>query len=174
MRAGNSLKGKRWQQQHIAVCSAAHTIVCRKWEDGCIDGSLPLLLMAHVFFKLLWTRLELLCSWVECGTQPMGGSNERIPPLDWSSTAKSASMKQSRVPMCIRRIFTTVEQHFREIGKGCENRHLQSTQESSFIEAEQENKELMSSLWSKKKSYAMPLTTSIAIFWNSGTLLHTP
>ena len=132
MRAGNSLKGKRWQQQHIAVCSAAHTIVCRKWEDGCIDSSLPLLLMAHVFFKLLWTRLELLCSGVECGTQPMGESNERIPSLDWSSTAKSASMKQSRVPMCIRRIFTTVEEHFRENGKGCENRHLQSTQESSF------------------------------------------
>ena len=62
----------------------------------------------------------------------MGESNERIPPLDWSSTAKSASMKQSRVPMCIRRIFTTVEEHFRENGKGCENRHLQSTQESSF------------------------------------------
>ena len=104
----------------------------------------------------------------------MGESNERIPPLDWSSTAKSASMKQSRVPMCIRRIFTTVEEHFRENGKGCENRHLQSTQESSFYRSGTGEQRTHEQLVKQKKSYAMPLTTSIATFWNSGMILHTP
>ena len=129
-RAGTWRERREERRDYMATTSSLILLLYAIYSTIMLHSN-SIVYMGFLFSSCVVTRLSVLCSVVWCCSRPIGGSNERIPLTDWLSTAKSASMKQSRVPMCIRRIFTTMEEHFRENGKGCENQHLQSTQESS-------------------------------------------
>ena len=104
-----------------------------------------LLLMALPFSSQAATRLELLCSGAKCGTQPIGRSNGRILLPDWLHTAKSASMKQPRGPMCSRPKITPKSGEVERL-RDCEEVVGKLSFFARHTGVGTENKELMSSL----------------------------